>query len=204
MSVLILDPLEARAFRRRLRKVDERFTECWNGRLVVPPLPNRQHQAIAFGFAPALHEAVVAPGAGQAYLGVNVSDRATGWKRNFRGPDVAVYLNGNPAVAHPAHMQGGPDFLVEILSRGERPKAKFRFYARIGTREVLLLYRRPSWVVELFQLQAGKLELVGRSDLATPTVLASGTIPLAFQVVAGASRPQVLLTHPPTGRQWWA
>jgi Uma2 family endonuclease len=202
VSITILDPAEARAARRRLRNTDERFTECWNGREVVPPLPNRQHQRLAFRFGPPLYETVEVPGRGETYLGVNVSDRADKWRKNYRGPDVAVYLTGNPAVPHENHMQGGPDFLVEILSRGEQPKAKFQFYAKIGTREVLLVHRRREWALELFQLRTGKLELAGRSDLTAPAVLTSSTLSLTFQLVARPDRPHIQVEDPADGRTW--
>lgn len=202
MSITILDPAEARSLRRAVRGGDDRFTECWNGREVVPPLPNTEHAQLAFLFGAPLLDVVVRPGAGVASGPANVSDRADGWDKNYRGPDVLVYLTGNPAVNHGTHWQGGPDFLVEILGRGERPKAKFRFYAAIGTREVLLVHRGRHWAVELYQLRAGKLQPAGRSDLVNPVVLVSGVLPLTFQLVAGPDRPQIRVAHQSDGRTW--
>ncbi len=201
MSITILDPAEARSARRRLRVGEGRFEECWNGRIVVPPLPNHVHYQFQFLLSAPMLDVVSRPGLGTAAHGGNVSDRADGWDKNFRGPDFIVYLHDNPAVKHENHWQGGPDFLVEVISPGERPRAKFPFYARINTREVLLVHRTP-WALELFQLRAGKLETAGRSDLITPAVLASSTLPLTFQLVAGSERPQMLVTHPSDGRTW--
>ncbi len=203
MSITILDPVRARAVRRQVEQVgDDRFNEFWNGRLVVPPQPNEEHFQIQFLLAAPMLDIVVRPGIGRAAQGGNVSDRASGWGKNYRGPDFLVYLHGNPAVNHGTHWQGGPDFLVEVLSRGERPKAKFKFYARINTREVLLVHRRQAWALELYQLRAGKLELAGRSDLPNPVVLVSGVLPLTFRLVAGPERPQILVGHQSDGRTW--
>jgi hypothetical protein len=150
-------------------------------------------------------DVVIRPGLGTVTQAVNVSDRADGWDKNYRAPDFLVYLTGNPAVNHGTHWQGGPDFLVEVLSRGERPRAKFRFYAAINTREVLLVHRRKAgWALELFQLQGGKLEPAGRSTLDAPAVLASGVLPLTFQLVPGPDRPRIRVAHPTDGRDWLA
>lgn len=202
MSITILDPREARTARRRLRVGEGRFEECWNGRIVVPPLPNHEHYQIQFLFSAPMLDVVARPGLGVAAHGGNISDRADGWDKNFRGPDFLVYLTGNPAVKHENHWQGGPDFLMEVLSRGERPKAKFKFYAQIGTREVLLVHRRLAWALELYQLRAGKLQLTGRSTLADPAVLVSGVLPLTFQLVPGPERPQILVAHAADDRTW--
>lgn len=202
MSITILDPVEAKSAQRRLRVGEGRFEECWNGRIVVPPLPNVEHHQMQFLLSAPMLDVVVRPGLGFAAHGGNISDRADGWDKNFRGPDFLVYLNSNPAVQHENHWQGGPDFLVEILSRGERPKAKFKFYAKIGTREVLLVHRRQAWALELYQLREGKLQLAGRSDLVAPAVLTSSTLPLTFQLVGGPDRPQILVAHPADGRTW--
>ena len=203
MSVLILDPMDAKAYLRRHRREDgSRFDECWNGRVVVPPLPNSEHQQVQFLLGAPFLDVVIRPGLGQVFNGVNVSDRAKAkWTKNYRGPDLLAYLAGNPAIDHGTHWQGGPDFLVEILSRGERPKAKFGFYARINTREVLLVHRKP-WALELYRLRAGRLEPAGRSDLVLPAVLTSCTLPLTFHLVAGTPRPQILVTHSADGRTW--
>lgn len=203
MSITILDPAEAKAVRRRLWGGEERFEECWNGRIVVPPLPNVEHAQIQFLFGAPIMDVIVRPGLGTATHGCNVSDRADGWDHNYRGPDFLVYLTGNPAVNHGTHWQGGPDFLMEVLSRGEPPKAKFKFYAAIGTREVMLVCRpKKGWAIELYQLRAGKLQLAGRSDLTTPAVIPSGVLPLTFQLVAGPDRPQILVAHQSDGRTW--
>ena len=104
------------------------------------------------------------PRLGKVYQGVNVSDRDDDWTKNFRCPDVAVYLTGNPAVAKGAYWHGGPDFAVEILSPDDRSREKLDFYARVGVRELLLIDRDP-WALELYRRNGAEWALAGRSTL---------------------------------------
>ncbi len=192
-----IEEMRRRAAREAHR--ENRWDECWDGVLVMAPLPNDEHQELQLAFCIPLFEAVA--GAGRVRPGVNVSDRAAGWPHNYRGPDAVVYLDTNPAVNHGTHWEGGPDFLVEIISHREDPQAKFDFYAAVGTREVLILERDP-WAVELYQLRGGRLVLAGRSDLASPAVVASGVLPLTFQLQPGTPRPTVAVAHTADGRRW--
>lgn len=207
MAITVLDPDEARAVRASLvgtgGTTDERFTEVWDGVEVVPPLPNDDHQDLVAGLTTALYQAIQTPGHGKVRPGVNVSDRAAGWTHNFRGPDVVAYLNTNPAVNHGEFWQGGPDLAVEVLSRGEGPYDKFDFYAKVTTREVLLVFRNP-WSLELHQLRDGRMVLAGRSELPAPAVVASTALPLSFQLRQGAVRPVIEVTHTGTGQVWTA
>jgi Uma2 family endonuclease len=142
--------------------------------------------------------------AGDSVLpGCNVSDRDAGWMDNYREPDVAVYLASNPARDSSTHWVGGPDLAVEIVSPGENPRQKLDFYAKVNTREVLIVDRYP-WAVELYQLQAGSLVLVGTSTLASPAVLVSGALPLTYQLQPTTPRPTILVTHTTAGQTWAA
>ena len=67
----------------------------------------------------------------------------TSWKKNYRCPDVAVFLPGNPAEDRGTHWLGGPDFAVEVLSPDDRSRKKLDFYAKVGVRELLLVDRKP-------------------------------------------------------------
>ena len=98
---------------------------------------------------------------------------------------------------------GGPDLAVEIVSPGEDPHEKLDFYARINTRELLIVDRNP-WSLELYQLHSGQLQLAGRCDAAMPAVLASGVLPLTFQLQPGTGRPRIAVTHTATGQTWTA
>lgn len=204
MAILIYDPMmEAEVRQLRVGRDDARQEECWEGVTVMSPLPNNEHQNLVTRLLRALIEVVEDTGLGTAFPDVNISDRADAWTHNYRNPDAAIYLHTNPAVDRGTFWQGGPDFLVEIVSPGEPAHAKLGFYAQVNTREVLIVHRDP-WALELFTLQGGQLVPAGRSDVADPGVLLSGAVGLAFRLVEGPRRPQIEMTHPPTGRVWLA
>ena len=102
---------------------DDSRDEMWHGRLVMspqrkhgtPPLPGRNHGG---GCSPPSRGR---PGVG-VYTDYNLSDRVEGWAKNFRLPDVGVYLAGNPAIDHGTHMQGGPDLGRRGCQRGPRTR----------------------------------------------------------------------------------
>lgn len=204
MPVLILDPV----YEQHVRAVREAETpnardEVWDGVVVMPPLPNVEHQILVTDLA-LVFAAVVNRAAGDlALAGANVSDREADWQNNYREPDVLVYLAGNPAKNAGTHWVGGPDLAVEVVSPGEDPRQKLPFFAKVNTREVLVVDRDP-WAVELYQLRGGQLVLAGRSDAANPAVLASGVLPLTFRLQPGTPRPTILVAHSADGRTWTA
>lgn len=204
MSVLILDPYEARKYRaeRETAHPDSR-DEVWEGVLVVPPSPNTEHQRIVSRLNSAFSSVIDWDGGDEAVPGGNVSDRDVDWMQNYRDPDVMVYLAANPAKDAGTHWVGGPDFLIEIVSPSDDPRQKLDFYAKVGTREVLILDRYP-WALELYRLAGGKLTLVGRADVANPAVLASAVLPLTFQLRDATPRPTIVVTHTATGQTWTA
>jgi len=63
-------------------------------------------------------------GFGEVFSGVGISDRKEGWEKNFRFPDVSVYLNGNPAEDCRTHWFGGPDLAIEVVSPKDRTRKK--------------------------------------------------------------------------------
>lgn len=204
MPVLILDPeLERRIRAEREDSSGESRDEVWEGVLVVPAQANNEHQRIVMRLAAAFSAVVDWDKGDQALPGCNVSDRDEDWKFNYRCPDIAVFLAGNPAKDGDTHWVGGPDLAVEVVSPGEDPLQKFDFYAKVGAREVLTVDRNP-WVLRLFALRGGKLTLVGESDLANPAVVASGVLPLTFQLQPGGPRPTIVVTNPTTKQTWTA
>ena len=134
---------------------------------------------------------------GIASASATLTDRTPNWKSNYCNPDAVVFLNGNSAVNHDTHWVGGPDLAVEVISPCETPLAKFAFYAAVGTRELLLVHRKP-WKLELYALSDGKLRLAG----ASPGVVTSTALGLTFQLVEGTPRPRIAVTHPATGGAW--
>ncbi|MAT68614.1 MAG: hypothetical protein CMJ58_03745 [Planctomycetaceae bacterium] len=200
MTTVILDPREAQQLidERRARGLDA-HDEVWEGTYMMAPVANNEHQDLLLGLALALRETVVAGKLGKVYPGVNVARNADDWKHDFRVPDLAVYLNGNPATDCDTFYHGGPDLAVEIVSRHDRTRDKVSFYAEVGTRELLIVDREP-WRLELLKFANGKTT---GSAVATvgDTAIASVALPLTFGLEAGSDRPVVVVTHS-DGRAW--
>jgi Uma2 family endonuclease len=202
MPVLILDPWYAEQIRtKRQSESPNARDEVWDGVLVMPPLPNIEHQIMVTDLSLAFAAVIDRASGDLALAGANVSDRDKDWENNYREPDVLVVLHSNPAKNRGTHWVGGPDLAVEIVSPGEDPRQKLDFYAKVKTREVLVIDRDP-WAVELYRLRRGKMALVGKSHAANPAVLASTALPLTFQFQPGKPRPKVLVAHT-NGKQTW-
>ena len=101
------------------------------------------------------------------------------------------------------HWCGGPDFCAEIASPGDRSRDKLDFYAAIGVRELLLIDRDP-WLLELYQLTAGRLARVAMSDLKSQAVLTSSVLPLSLRLVPGTPRAQIEVVHRDGVHRWLA
>jgi Uma2 family endonuclease len=201
MATVVLDREIAEKLREeRAASGLDRWDEVWEGTYIMTPLPNIEHQDIASGLVAAFRTVL---GRRQAVVlaGTNVSDRERGWKSNYRCPDVAVYLASNPARNCRTHWCGGPDFGVEIVSEDDRSRDKLPFYAKVGTRELLIVDRDP-WRLELFRLVGNELRSAGQATVAEGEALTSQVLPLSFQLVADSDRPSILVTHTADGRTW--
>jgi Uma2 family endonuclease len=204
MAVVIVGKSDFRdIIRDRKQRGADHLDEVWNGTYVMSPEADLTHQFLAKRLVRALDDALAdVPGA-LVFPTVNISDRDENWKKNYRVPDVAVFLPGNPAQDRGTHWFGGPDFAVEILSRGDRARKKLAFYAKVGVRELLLVDRQP-WAVELHRAEAGVWSLVGTSDLERPECLRSEALGLSFRLVAGPKRPLVEVIGPGPGQPFLA
>lgn len=180
-----------------------RHDEVWEGVLYVPPIANNEHQLLVGRLVFALSNFVDFAAGDVVLPGCNVSDRVAGWTHNYREPDVAVYLAANPATNCGTHRAGGPDLVVEIVSPGEAPRLKLDFYAKVNTRE-LLIVERDRWAVEMYQLQSGTLVLIGTADANNGVVLTSSALPLTVALQAGSARPTIRIAHAATGQVWSA
>ena len=192
MAVLVLDPdLESHLKAVRRQNDSDGHDEVWEGLHVIAPLPNDDHQDIQASFLAMLKEALGWDSPAKIRAGVNVSDRHKDWTSNYRDPDVVVYLPGNPAKNHGTHWQGGPDFLVEIISPFDRSREKLPFYAKVGVREVLIVDRDP-WRPELYapRKKGSSMRLAAKSKIKGDA-LSSSVLPLTFALVPGKPRPRI-------------
>jgi Uma2 family endonuclease len=166
----------------------------------MAPMPNNEHQRFAHLLAHVLTMAIEDAGLGTIYPGANVSNQRTNWTKNYRCPDVLVFLKGNPAEDRDTHWFGGPDLAVEIVSPGDRSYEKLDFYAGVNTREVLIVDRDP-WALVLFRSDGNSMSEVGRSTLKNSSELASEVVPLRFKLSAARKKTQIDVKHT-DGRRW--
>jgi Uma2 family endonuclease len=194
MPLLVLDPEDQKAMIRRRRRLGiDKFDEVWNGVYVMSPLADDLHQNITGELDSILREIIQRRGLGFVRPGVNITDRPDAWEKNYRCPDVVAFLNGTTAVNYGTFWHGGPDFAVEIRSRGDVSRKKLPFYARVGTRELLIIDRHP-WALELYRLDGEAMRSVGKVG-AGEGELASDVVPLRFALRPGEARPRLVVTH---------
>jgi Uma2 family endonuclease len=202
MATMIIDPcLEERIQADRRESGADRYDEVWEGVSVTSPMADDEHQDIVTQLASILQIVVQWAGLGVARSGVNISDRQAGWERNYRIPDVAVFLNGTSAKNLGTHWVGGPDLAIEVCSPGDQTRAKLPFYGAIGTRELWILDREP-WVLEQYELRDGAMARVGVSTPDGTNALVSRAVPLSFRVVAGEPRPRIEVVHQEGNPRW--
>src|SRR5687768_4963978 len=202
MATLVLDPqVEERIKAERATSGGDRYDEVWEGVYMMAPLADDEHQDLQTQLGGVLLVRVGWTGLGQVRTGVNVSDREDDWTKNYRCPDVAVFLPDTKARNCDTFWLGGPDFAIEIISRGDRSRDKFDFYAKVGVRELLLVDRHP-WALEFYQLVGNQMQLQTRSTLASPAVIASNLVPLTFQLAPSQPRPRIKVNDA-DGKQTW-
>ncbi|MEX0716093.1 MAG: Uma2 family endonuclease [Planctomycetaceae bacterium] len=202
MAALVIDrDLERELIAERRRTGADRYDEVWDGVYVMAPMADFEHQHLVSQLTTIFVVTIEWAGLGAVYPGVNVTDRETDWKRNYRCPDVAVFLADTKVIIRGTHSLGGPDFAVEIVSPSDRSRKKLRFYAKVGTRELLIVDRHP-WALELYRLDDGALKLVGTSTVEDGATLASEVVPLSFRLVAGDERPRIEIAHAADDSRW--
>jgi Uma2 family endonuclease len=202
MTIVSIEPGEFKRMIRERRKFGgDRYDEIWDGVYVMSPLADNQHQFLATGLVVVLATALGSQV--QVFAGCNVSDRPKRWQKNYRCPDVAVFLPGNPAEDRETHWYGGPDFAIEIMSRNDRSREKFDFYFKVGVRELLLISRRP-WRLELYRRDQSQWNNVGYSALGdgAANILHSEVLQLGFRLVKGPARPQIEVSRNTPRERW--
>lgn len=202
MVALLNDPyLQRQLMRRRRAWGADRYDEVWDGVYIMNAMPNNQHQDFVSRLTYICQFLIVDPGLGRVHHGCNVTDRITKWRQNYRCPDVAVFLNGTKAIDKGSYWFGGPDFAIEIVSPQDKSREKLEFYAKVGTRELLIVDRDP-WSLELYRLSGGTLDLIGRSILDQPDLLQTEVTPLTWRIIPGEERPMVEVIYT-NGTQRW-
>jgi len=202
MPVLVQNrDLASRLLKERAALGDHTYDEVWDGVTVIMPEADIEHDDIAGFFYRAFWAVFGNDPTNRIHFRVNLSDRLEGWTSNFRIPDTMVFLSGNSAPQSGTHYYGGPDIALEVVSPDDRSRDKLDFYAKVGTREVIVLDRDP-WQLELYQLRSGKMRISGTAKPGDGVILASSVGPLKFELLHAEPRPKVKITHSPTGQEW--
>jgi Uma2 family endonuclease len=202
MATLVRDSLVEEHIRAQRRASGaDRWDEVWDGVYVMAPLPNDEHQEIQSKLTSILEFVIGWQGLGDVRAGVNVSDREDDWTKNYRCPDVVVFLKNTKARNCNEFWLGGPDFAVEIVSPKDASRQKLEFYASVGVRELLIIDRQP-WSLQLYRLKDGELLDAGSSSLPNSQPLRSEVVPLTFRLIPGSARPLIEVSHHDGIQRW--
>lgn len=202
MDTLVLDPaLSNRLLRERQERGADRYDEVWEGTYIMAPAPNDEHQELIAHLLNALFEVVEKVGLGKLRPGVNIASDANDWERDYRIPDVVVFLNGSSAICHDTFWSGPPDFVIEVVSPFDKSREKLDFYGKVGTRELLLIDRNP-WQLELFRLQGKTMRLVSKIAPGESDMLKSAVLPIEFRLLASNPRPAIEIADRSLQRSW--
>ena len=188
---MVLDPyVEQQVLAERVGSDGDQYDEVWEGVYIVTPLPNNEHQEIVSALDSILQEVVGRPRAwSSASRRESQRPRRRIGRRTTASPTWPCSFAARRPINCGTHWRGAADFLVEIISPGERTRDKIPFYSSLGVVELLIIDREP-WTLELYRHQNGQLEKVGQSTFAAPEVLSSQTVGLTFQLLAGQQRPK--------------
>lgn len=163
------------ALAERRRRGADRWDEVWEGVLHVVPAPSYWHQELGTRLLLAIAPLAQARGLVITYETNVLGPAGT---TDYRVPDIVVAREERRARLG---VEGGPELVVEILSPDDESRQKLPFYARIGTREVLLV-DPDTRAVELLRLRGEKLV---RVEPDAEGALLSEVLGASFATVAG-------------------
>lgn len=191
--ILVLDPsAQKELLAQRRASGADRYDEVWEGTYVTSPLPSLEHQRIVRRLTVIFDQILESLGRGEMFPGANLTDRVENWETNFRCPDIVVILDKSRVTTLESAIVGGPEFLVEVASPGDRWPEKLAFYTEIGVRELLVIDRDKKRL-ELFRGGSSGLATVGDSNQSAPLELTSEVLPLTFQCVQKSSKPRIAI-----------
>ena len=200
VDTLIIDPhVSERLIEERRVRARTDSTKFGRGRTSCAP--NDEHQDLVGGLIEVLRRIVDRRGLGKTRPAVNLASDPNDWEHDYRVPDVAVFLNDSPAICHGAFWSGPPDLLIEITSPFDKTRDKVEFYARLGTRELLIIDRDP-WQLVLHRLAGGSLAPVANITPGAKAAVVSSVLPLEFRLLPGQTRPTIDITATDRGRSW--
>lgn len=202
MVALILDrSLEKRLIAKRRAWGIDQHDEVWNGVYYIFAPKDDEHQALITEIGSIFEMLFGWTGLAHVYPGINVSDRQQDWMRNYRSPDVALYFKTTSAIRCGTHWCGGPDFGIEIVSPGDRALKKLPFYEKVGTRELLVIDRKP-WALTLYRRREGSLVEAGSATVENSQPIPSEVLPLTWRLVVEEGKPAIEIAHADGVQRW--
>jgi Uma2 family endonuclease len=201
-TVLVTEPYTVESLLKERREARaDRYDEVWDGVYIMSPIPGPNHQRIVARLTMIFGQTQI-PRNAEVYSGLNVTDRVDDWTKNYRCPDVVVVFPECKAILTDSAIIGGPDFLVEVLSKKDMAPQKLDLYAKVGTRECLYI-DVVTHATELYRLNANEMSLIGKSTIDSPIVLVSEVLELSFQAVTVQNEAKVLITNLKNPTQKW-
>ena len=202
MATMILDPQIAECLLEQRRAWGaDKFDEVWEGIYIVMPLTDDEHQRLMGDFCAILQNLLGWREIAKIYPGINLAASTKDWPKDYRCPDVAVFLRDTKAENCDTHWRGPADFLIEITSLNDRTHDKIAFYDKIGVEE-LLIVNRENWTLELYQRQENGLQKTAESRSAEGAKLVSRKVPLCFRLLPGEKRPAIEVALTAGDKKW--
>ena len=136
--------------------------EVVENQLYMSPAPNRLHQEISMLIATAIYNYIMRNGAGKVYSApIDVFIEPD---RNALQPDIVFVSNANASILSERGIEGAPDLIVEILSKGNAEHdtvKKKKVYERCGVKELWYVDPMKRHVYG-FILDKGKYRAIGK------------------------------------------
>jgi hypothetical protein len=197
MTVLVLDDraIEQTLEDRRKHELD-RWDEMWHGVLHMVPPPNFDHQSLTTFLGHVYWEVVVEGGLGRVITQGKLA-RTGPEEENYRVPDLTIVLKGSRGRIVRQGVARSADQVVEVFSPGDETYEKFDYYASLGVRELLIIYRDASRI-ELYRLTDGEYALVAK----TPREIRCEVLPIVLRVFRRGRATHLDVRHTKTGKSW--
>ena len=158
---------------------DGQLHEVLGGEHVVTPALNLDHQRISGAIYCQLREQIRDSGRGEVFYapaGVKLSDE------DVVEPDLFVVVAERAEILRRTHVEGAPDLVVEILSKGTARRdrgIKRRRYEAFGVREYWIVSPWDRAVEQFVRRAEGRYHLAGTfAEVIRVTVLADVSVDL--------------------------
>jgi Uma2 family endonuclease len=175
MRVVMLEAPEELLAERRRKGLD-RWDEVWEGVLHVVPAPSPSHQRVEGRLYRIL--APIAESKGLEALTNTEVHKPGATKKTYWVPDISIT---SPSRVDDRGIQGGCEFLVEVLSPDDETHEKIPFYGEIGVQELLVV--NPDTREHQLYVLSGKKLLPLSTDPSGS--VRSSVLGVSFAVVPG-------------------